>query len=135
MLPKPPSAILLEDNKVFIAHSYMVVIIIRHLRNHKWYGMTPTTTQLSTVQYSCTMLLQLSYLKPIKYLLHIHMAVTDIYTAPIVTINDTTMTPTTQLSTVQNSCHDAPSAILLELNKVFIASHILLVQLLYGGPS
>jgi hypothetical protein len=131
-----PSAILLEDNKVFIAHAY-------DSSNRYLYGtiitisgttMTPVTTQLSAVTYSC-------YFAPSAILLEDNKVfIAHVYTfgdyylyGTIVTINGTMMTPvTTRLSTVTNSCRYSPSAILLETNKVFIAHTYDTSRYLYG---
>ena len=118
----PPSAILLEANKVFIAHSYNsssrylygTIVTIPVVR--KW---TPTIT----IKHSIKLMLAPSaiLLEPNKgYLLHIHIVVylirhhrdhkwygngTDNYA----------------IKRSEPSCNQAPSAILLEDNKVFIA--------------
>ena len=118
-----PSAILLEPNKVFIAHAYSNSnYLYSTIVTIDGTTMTPTTTPLSTVQYSCYYAPSAVLLEPNKvFIAHTYSSSKYLYST-IVTIDGTTMTPiTTQLSTVSRSSNYAPSAILLEPNKVFIA--------------
>ena len=131
---KTPSCILLEENKVFIAHSYSsssylygTIVEINGLE------MTPTTTQLNSIGNSC-------YRNPSCILLEAnkvfiaHSYSGDMYLyGTIVEIDGTTMTPTTtQLSPTTGMCYNAPSCILLEENKVFIAHAYSGTTYLYG---
>ena len=131
---RDPSAILLDTNKVFIAHSYST--------NRYLYGtivtvdgstMTPVTTQLSAVTYSCRYAPSAVLLEANKvFIAHSYSSNYYLYST-IVTIDGTTMTPvTTQLSAVTNSCYMVPSAILLSSNKVFIAHAYSSNYYLYG---
>ena len=129
-----PSAVLLDANKVFIAHVYR--------SNHYLYGtivtidgttMTPVTTQLSTVASSSWYGVSVILLEANKvFIAHAYSGSAYLY-GTIVTIDGTNMTAvTTQLSAVEYSCRVAPSAILLESNKVFIAHSYSNTMYLYG---
>jgi hypothetical protein len=125
-----PSCILLEKNKVFIAHSNRSVLYGTIVKINGT-AMTPTTTQLGTFKYKY-------YDAPDCILLDANRVFitysNDFYLyGTIVRINGTAMTPTTtQLSSARYSCYDVPSCILLEDNKVFIAHSYGDYEDLYG---
>ena len=122
---EPPSCVLLEKNKVFIAHANDV--------NHYLYGtivtfdgttMTATSQELFSYDYGSRFAPSCVLLENNK----VFIAHSSNYSSAlslfgtIVTINGTTMTHNTaQLDANQYSCRAAPSCILLENNKVFIA--------------
>ena len=118
-----PSCILLENNKVFIAHAYnSVYYLYGTIVEINGTTMTATTTQLSSTYNSCNRAPSCILLEQNKVFIA-HSYTGDMYLyGTIVEINGTTITPTTtQLSSTRNSCYKDPSCILLEQNKVFIA--------------
>ena len=132
--PTPPSCILLEENKVFIAHAYYSY--------RRLYGtiveingttMTVKTAQLNSDSNSCYHAPSCILLEQNKvFIAHAYSNSYYLY-GTIVEINGTAMTPTTtQLNSDPNSCYDAPSCILLENNKVFIAHAYSGSRYLYG---
>jgi hypothetical protein len=135
-----PSCIMLDENRVFIAHSY-------GSDNHL-YGtivemngdaITATSAQLSSKQNSCDQAPSCILLEDNKvFIAHVGVmdpsdhTSKDYLAGTIVQINGTTMTPTTtQLLTDINIYH-APSCLLLESNKIFIAHSQGSHSVLYG---
>ena len=116
-----PACVLLEPNKVFIAHSYSsnsylygTIVEINGLE------MTPTTTQLSSTSNSCYNVSPACVLlEPNKvFIAHSYSSNSYLY-GTIVEINGLEMTATSKDTNKKN--YVGTSCVLLEPNKVFIA--------------
>jgi hypothetical protein len=118
-----PSCVLLEDNKVFIAHSHgsSTTYLYGTIVTIDGTTMTATVKQLNTTKKSCYYAPSCVLIEPNKvFIAHSYSTSTNLY-GTIVTINGTTMTATaTKLKSTSNSCYGVPSCVLLEPNKVFI---------------
>ena len=130
-----PSCVLLEENKIFIAHQYT--------NSSYLYGtiveidgttMTATSTQLNSESYSCYYSPSCVLVEENKvFIAHMFSSGSRYLYGTIVTINETTMTSTSkQLNSNSYSCYYYPSCILLESNKVFIVHPYSSIYKLYG---
>lgn len=130
------SCVLLEENKIFIAHSdstynylYGSIVVI------EGNTFTVTTIKLNSTNYSCSRGTSCVLLEANKVLI-IHGYQNNYYYlyATIVTINGTTMTSaaTKMLNSSEKSCYTNPSAVLIDTNKVFIAHSYSSSYYLYG---
>jgi hypothetical protein len=129
-----PSCILLENNKVFIAHAYAnSSCLYGTIVQISGTTMSPTTTKLNSTSQSCYYAPSCILLENNKvFIAHSYTSSRYLY-GTIVQISGTTMSPTTtQLNSTPQSCYYAPSCILLENNKVFIAHSYTSSRYLYG---
>ena len=138
-----PSCVLLENNKVFIAHSYG--------NSYYLYGtvvqingteMTPTTTELNSSLQSCYIAPSCVLLESNKvFIAHAYSNSYYLY-GTIVDVNGTSMTATIKFTTTNSYSNNkySPSCVLLENNKVFIAhsygnSYYLYATLYFGNEA
>ena len=120
-----PSCVLLESNKVFIAHNkemnseYLCGSIVEINGTE----MKLTTTVLSSINYSCCEQPSCVLLEPNKVFIAHSVSWQNHYLyGTIVTIDGTTMVATTkQLNSSNYTSYSGTDCVLLEPNKVFIA--------------
>lgn len=124
-----PSCILLDENRVFIAHSYgSDNYLYGTIVEMNGDAITATSTQLSSKLNSCDQAPSCILLEDNKvFITHVGLmdpsdhTSKDYLAGTIVQINETTMTPTTTQLLTDVNISLAPSCILLESNKIFIA--------------
>jgi hypothetical protein len=131
------SCVLLEPNKVFIAHGY-------NYYDSYLYGtvvtidgdtLTATTTKLDETRYSCYRQPKSIMLSPTKVFIAHSYSTDYILYGTMVTINGTSLTRKTQqlFSNLPSfSCYGVPACVLLEDNKIFIAHAYGKNRILYG---
>ena len=129
-----PSCVLVDTNKVFIAHSYDVSILCGTIVEISGTTMTATFGALSSETYSAINVLHCVLLETNKVFIAHNYGDSNRYLyGTIVEISGTTMTATTQiLNSTSKSCYTGGSCILLEANKVFIAHNYSSSLHLYG---
>lgn len=128
------SCVLLEPNKVFIAHGYNnTAYLAGTIIQINGTEMTATTTKLDSTTYSMLMSSSCVLLEPNKvFIAHGYGNGSAYLYGTIVTIDGTTMTATsTQLDSTTYSGY-GQSCVLLEPNKVFIANQYSSDKYLYG---
>ena len=128
-----PSCILLEENKVFMAISGSNKYLYGAIVTIDGTTMTAKITQLNSTSSSCYYAPSCVKVGENKvFIAHSYSSAYYLY-GTIATISGTEMTAkTVQLHSTSNSCYYAPSCILLEENKVFIAHAYGSSYYLYG---
>ena len=129
-----PSCVLVDTNKVFIAHGYDTSILYGTIVEISGTTMTATSGALSSETYSVINVLHCVLVDTNKvFIAHNYGDSTRNLYGTIVEISGTTMTATTQiLNSTSKSCYTGGSCVLVDTNKVFIAHNYSSSLHLYG---